>query len=208
MLRILTAVFLASILISHTAFAEESKGNSKSGDFARYGVSVAGSLFGPSASFNYNKSRKTTFVFGMGAFSGDAPMDPKIGDNTYTMSGSASWMGFFVNHRPFDNARWFRLAAGFAVGNIDNELKDSTDANNSYQVLYSENPVGYFGIGFGLEAKKGFLWGVDIGLLQTGGSTVTPTGSASTPNTVTEIKDNWMFGSILPNFQLSLGWGF
>ena len=148
------------------------------------------------------------FVFAMGAFSGDAPIEPKIGDNTYKMNGGASWMGFFINHRPFEDAEWFRLVAGIGIGNIDNDLEDKDDANNSYNVTYNENPVGYLGVGFGIEAKKGFLWGVDIGLLQTGGATITPTGNASTPDTIEDIEDNFLFGSLLPNFQASIGWGF
>ena len=33
------------------------------------------------------------------------------------------------------------------------------------------------------------------------------TGPAN-PDAVADIKDNWMFGKALPNFQLSLGYGF
>ena len=75
------------------------------------------------------------------------------------------------------------------------------------QLVYSENPVGYLGLGFGTEAKKGFLWGFDIGVLQTGGATVVKTGGMGADQTA-EIKDSWMFGTILPNVEFSLGWGF
>ena len=208
MLRILTAICLASMFISQTALAEESKGKSKDSDFARYSVNLSASLFGPAANFGYNLNRKTTFVFGMGGFSGDAPIEPKIGDKTYKMSGDASWVGFFVNHRPIKDAKWFRVVAGLGIGNIENDLEDTADVNKTYKVVYNENPVGYLGVGFGVEAKKGFLWGVDIGFLQTGGAAITQTGTASSAETIDEFKDNWMFGSVLPNFQFSLGWGF
>ena len=206
MLRTLTAIIVASLLISPSAFAEKSADKkSKGDDFSQYNLNLGGSLFGPSANFGYNTSRKTMFVFAMGAFSGDAPFDPKLGDVTYTASGETTWVGFFVNHRPVDDAQWFRIVAGLGIGNIQNKLEDGD--GNTYRIDYNENPVGYLGIGFGVEAKKGFLWGVDLGLLQTAGGQVTRTGGNGPDETET-ISDSWMSGSILPNFQVSLGWGF
>ena len=211
MFRILSTFTLALLLISPSAWADDhdggKKAHKKSSDFARYNVNLAGSLFGPSANFGYNVSKKTMFVFAMGMFSGDAPIKPEIGGTEYSMNGSASWMGFFVNHRPVKTAPWFRLVAGLGIGNIDNELDDGD--GNTYSVVYSENPVGYLGIGFGTEAKKGFLWGFDIGVLQTGGATVIQTQTDGTSlDQTAEIKDSWMFGTLLPNVQFSLGWGF
>ena len=205
MLRTLTAMVLASLLMIPSAFADESADKKGKDDgFSRYNVNLAGSIFGPSANFGYNTSRKTMFTFAMGAFSGNAPFDPKIGDVTYTASGETTWMGFFVNHRPVDDAQWFRLVAGIGIGSIENELEDSN--GNSYRIDYKESPVGYLGIGFGVEAKKGFLWGVDLGVLQTAGGNVSSTGGMG--DATEDISDSWMAGTLLPNFQVSLGWGF
>ena len=145
------------------------------------------------------------YSFATGMFSGDAPFKPEIGGTEYTVSSKTSWVGFFVSHRPIDKAEWFRITAGVGVGNIENDLEDSD--GNTYSAIYNENPVAYLGLGFGMEAKKGLLWGVDIGMLQTGGSTVGKTGGNGMDESQT-IRDNWMFGSVLPNFQVTLGWDF
>lgn len=206
MLRTSLAISLASILIISSAFAEEASVKANKGkNFSRYNLNLAGSLFGPAVNFGYNTSRKTMFVFAAGGLSGSFPFDPKVGDITYTGSGQTSWVGFFVNHRPIANAQWFRLVAGLGIGHIDNELEDSD--GNTYNIVYNENPVGYLGIGFGVEAKRGFLWGVDVGILQTGGSRVVKTGGNG-PDETEAISDSFLAGSLLPNFQFSLGWGF
>ena len=205
MLRILLATLLTLLSFSYS-FADNHPAEKNSEDFARYNANLAASLFGPSANFGYNTSKKTMFVFALGMFSGNAPFDPEIDGTSYKMSGSASWMGFFLNHRPIETAPWFRLVAGFGIGNIENDLED--DAGNTYAVKYQENPVGYMGLGFGTEAKKGFLWGVDFGILQTNGSVVRKTGGMSADDKSEQIGDNVLFGSVLPNFQFSLGWGF
>ena len=200
MIRIITALFVAA-LISQPALADDSKDK----DFAQYSATGAFSLFGPSGSFGYNASRKTSYVFAMGMFSGEAPMTIDIDGTEFTADGNASWMGVFVNHRPIDSAEWFRLVAGLGIGGIENDLED--DAGNIYKVTYNENPVAYLGLGFGVEAKKGFLWGVDLGLLQTTGPNIAKT--AGTGDDLTEaISDSWMFGKVLLNAQLSVGWGF
>ena len=201
MIRIITALFVAA-LISQPALADDSKDK----NFAQYSVTGAFSLFGPAGSFGYNASRKTSYVFAGGVFSGEAPMKIDIDGNEFTADGSASWMGVFVNHRPIDSAEWFRLVAGLGIGNIDNDLKD--DAGNVYNITYNENPVAYLGLGFGVEAKKGFLWGFDLGLLQTAGPTITRTAAGTGDDQTEAIGDHWMFGTIQFNVQLSLGWGF
>ena len=121
------------------------------------------------------------------------------------MEGSTNWMGGFLNHRPIDGAEWFRVVAGIGIGNIQNDLED--DAGNTYKVSYNENPVGYLGIGFGAEAKKGFIWGFDLGLLHTARPIITQTGGTGNDESA-ELADSFFFGGLLPNFQLSLGWGF
>lgn len=196
-----------SLLFQFSAFAEHHEA-AKDSNFAKYSVSLNGSAFGPSGSFQYNVSKKTSYVFSMGIFSGAAPFEPEVNGITYSVDGSTNWMGGFVNHRPIDGAEWFRLVAGIGIGNIQNDIKD--DAGNEYKVSYNDNPVGYIGIGFGAEAKKGFIWGFDLGVLHTARPIITKvpgTGDMMT-NERTELEDSFFFGGLLPNIQLSLGWGF
>ena len=42
------------------------------------------------------------------------------------------------------------------------------DLGNIYTAHYTENPVGYLGLGFGANTDRGFQWALDIGWLQTG----------------------------------------
>ena len=104
-----------------------------------------------------------------------------------------------------DSARWFRLVAGLGIGSIETELDDGD--GNTYDVHYKENPVGYLGLGFGGEAKKGFIWGFDLGVLQTSGPMIAKTGGMGADQSA-EIGDNAFFGTVLPNLQVTLGWGF
>ena len=103
------------------------------------------------------------------------------------------------------------MVAGVGFGNIENTITDKD--GNVYHAHYTENPVGYLGIGFGADTSKGFQWGVDLGWLQTGGPQVFE-GEAALNSTadrgaaVEDIKDSWMFGNALPNIQVSLGYGF
>ena len=197
---------LASLLVSSTAFADQSKEAGDQDDgFSRYNINLAGSLFGPSANFGYNASRKTTYVFAMGAFSGNAPIEPEVDGVSYKMSGQTTWVGVFLNHRPVEKAQWFRIVAGLGIGHIENDIEDGD--GNIYRLTYNENPAGYLGVGFGLEAKKGFLWGVDFGVLQTGGATVEKIAGTGS-NEREAIRDHWVTSSLLPNFQVSIGYGF
>ena len=130
-------------------------------------------------------------------------LEMEIEDETYKVKGKSAWTGFFINHRPL-KAEWFRLVAGIGFGHIENNLKD--DKGNHYRVNYTENPVGYVGIGFGNDTKKGFKVGFDFGLLYTGGATVT---NVTDNDAATEdIRDFWLFGTVLPNAQLTLGYNY
>lgn len=204
MCKKLITLLVSCFLFQSYAFADHHKSEEGS-DFARYSVSMAGSLFGPSGNFQYNASKKTSYVFAMGIFSGAAPFDPEVNGISYTASGSTNWVGGFINHRPLDGAEWFRIIAGIGIGNIQNDLEDS--AGNAYAVNYTENPVGYLGIGFGAEAKKGFIWGFDLGLLHTARPMIQKVAGTGDDET-SQLADSWMFGGLLPNIQLSLGWGF
>ena len=198
--RVLSSIIsLSLMLVGASAFADDHPS-----DFAQYSVSMSGSPFGGSFNFGYNASGKTTYLFSLGGLPG-LEMDQEIGGTDYTVDSSSAWMGAFIQHRPFDGAKWFRLAAGLGIGSIENELKD--EAGNTFVADYNENPVGYTGIGFGFEPVAGFIWGVDIGMLFTSGSEVRLTEGDDVA-AVADIADHFLFGNILPNIQVSLGWGF
>ena len=88
---------------------------------------------------------------------------------------------------------------------VNNEVED--DAGNAYKVNYNENPIGYLGVGFGGEAKKGFIWGFDLGLLHTARPMIQRTGGMGEDESA-QLADYWLFGGLLPNIQLTVGWGF
>ncbi|MEE2787396.1 MAG: hypothetical protein VX589_08665 [Myxococcota bacterium] len=205
MLRTILSLVAMSLLIASPALADDSK---KSSDFAHYSVNGGISPFGGSINVGYNSSEKTSWLFGFGGAPAILELDMEIDGTDYTVGGSSAWTGFFVNHRPFDNAMWFRFVAGVGIGNIENELDDGN--GNVYRVDYNENPVGYWGIGFGNEAKKGFLIGFDIGLLFTAGPDQIRVveGAAPSQDHAKAIEDFWLFGNVLPNFQLTMGYGF
>ncbi|MEE2959291.1 MAG: hypothetical protein VYA34_00995 [Myxococcota bacterium] len=204
-LTFITMVSLVSLVSVGPALAE----NQEETTFSEYSLSASLSPFGGSLNFGYNASEKTTWQVSVGGFKGGAPFKPKIGGTEYSVSGYTQWVGCFINHRPISGHEWFRVVAGMGLGTIQNRVKD--DAGNEYRVDYKENPVGYVGIGFGAEAKQGFIWGFDIGLLHTGGPQYpmkVASADGDTSNASEEIADYWFFGSVLPNLQLTLGYGF
>ena len=193
-MRILSCFIALSLFAIQPAFADS--------DRADYAVLLGGSPFGGSFTFAAHQSEKTTYQFSLGGLPGMTMKDQKIGDNDYDIDSSSSWVGGFISHRPIDSAQWFRLMAGVGFGNIENEI---TAANGDvYTANYVENPVGYLGLGFGGGTNKGFVWAFDLGWLQTAGPQVDGKEEA----VVEDIKDHWMFGKVLPNMQLSLGYGF
>ncbi|MGB0648327.1 MAG: hypothetical protein ACPGQS_14175 [Bradymonadia bacterium] len=176
-------------------------------EFADYTVLVGGSPFGGSITFAVNQSRRTTYQFTLGGLPQTTLSDQKIGDITYDIDSNSSWVGAFVSHRPFMSMDWFRLMAGVGFGRIQNELYD--DRGNIYTAHYTENPVGYLGLGFGANTDRGFQWAFDIGWLQTGGPKVEQkSGPDKIQGVLDDISNHWMFGSALPNAQFSIGWGF
>ena len=60
------------------------------------------------------------------------------------------------------------------------------------------------GFGFGGRPKKGLILSADLGLLSTSGAKVT----GPDPMIANEIADDAFFGSILPNIQFGIAWGF
>ena len=189
------------MLSSQSALADHHEASG----FARYSSTIGMSPFGGSLNFGYNSSAKTSWIFTFGGSPEmEGPFKPEIDGTEYTPTGSSSWMGFFLNHRPFEGTQWFRLIAGLGIGHIEMELDDGQ--GNRYKAEYRESPVAYVGFGFGLEPKEGFIWGLDFGLLQTAGPIIVPLEGQG--DQLEAIGDNWMFGTLLPNVQLSLGWGF
>jgi len=203
MLRLTTTILAFSLFAIQPALAEDTKDS----NFAKYSLSGSFSPFGTSLNFGYNSCSKTSYQFSVGGFpETEAPFKVEVDDSEYTVKGSSSWAGVFVQHRPVDDSKWFRLVFGFGVGQIKNSLDDGE--GNTYTANYTENPVIYSGIGFGGEAKKGFIWGFDIGLLSTAGPNVIQTSSMNGIDHTSDIEDFWAFGAMLPNAQLTLGYGF
>lgn len=191
-------LFAGCLLASTSFFAQEG-----TSDFAEYGAGVGVSPFGPSLNLTYNISEKTSLFVGVGAFSGDNPTSPEISGVTFDATGETNWVGFFLNHRPFEDADWFRVNTGIGIGGIEGTLTDQADASHTYNVRYQNNPVGYLGVGFGAKPVKGIQVGFDLGALHTAGPTITGTGDLAA-----EIGDTFGFGRVLPNIQLGVSYGF
>lgn len=184
-------------------------------EFAQYGVFIGVSPFGMGANFNYNFNEKTTLSIGLGfAPKGEVPgaLAPEVnalGD--YTWESKTQWMGMFLNHRPFESMNWFTVNAGIGIGYIENHIHIShevlpeghSETDAEYLANYSENPVGYFGFAARTPNQKGLQFGFDFGLLHTGG----PVISGNDASKVIAIKDN-LAPNVLPNFQISVGYGF
>ena len=198
-LPMITAIFVLTAC-PKLIFSQED--NSKE-DFANYSAGLSLSPFGGAVGFTHNWNEKTSFQAALGGFSGTAPVSPEINGNIYNIDNSTSWIGMFVNHRPFEKYDWIRLATGFGMGTIKNTL--TTDVNDDeYQANYEGNIVGYVGFGFGGRPKKGLILSADLGLLSTSGAKVT----GPDPMIDNEIADDAFFGSILPNIQFGIAWGF
>lgn len=194
------SLFLA-IALSNFSFSQDEK--TTESEFADYAVGITGSPFGGAIGFTHNWNAKTSFQAALGGFSGTAPINPTIDGVKYDVDNSTSWMGMFINHRPFDDKDWFRLGTGIGVGTIKNTLSydGSTD---TYQANYVGNIVRYVGVGFGVRPKKGLVYSLDLGLLSTSGANVTGPNA----ETSAKIADDSFFGALLPNIQLGISWGF
>ena len=205
-------VFFACLLAT-AMYAQEK-------EFAAYSVGVGFSPFGPSLNAGYNLSQKTSFNVGLGFLpSSETPAAfvPEIDGQTYTATGTSSWMGFFLRHRPFENQN-IGFNVGLAVGQIENELVKRDEANNivdCWVLTYNSNPVTYFGLSYGAKPVKGFQFGVDLGVLSTGGPSIENPITEFDPNTEANLyearrdevksKAGW---SMLPNLQVTASYGF
>ena len=197
------SLFLA-IALSNFSFSQDEKATES--EFADYAVGITGSPFGGAIGFTHNWNAKTSFQAALGGFSGTAPINPTIDGVKYDVDNSTSWMGMFINHRPFEDKDWFRLGTGIGVGTIKNTLS-SDGSTDTYQANYEGNIVGYVGVGFGGRPKKGLVYSLDLGLLSTSGANVTPLNGGTT-ETAAKIADDSFFGALLPNIQLGISWGF
>jgi len=200
-----------TILLLITVFAISfSNAQNETKEFANYSVGVSVSPFGGSLGFGYNLSPKTTFQASIGGFKGSAPISPEYGNDEYDVENSSSWVGMFVNHRPFEDSDWFRVGTGFGVGKIQNELTNTNNASDVYHANYEGNIVAYVGVGVGSRPVKGLQFGLDVGVLSTGGATVFADRDNLAPKNaiLNEIEDDSFFGSLLPNVQLNISWGF
>ena len=174
-------------------------------EFAEYGVSGALSPFGISLSMSYNKTNKTSFIVSIGGLpESNSLITPKINNiNEYEMSSESSWMGVFVNHRPFKEMEWIRINFGMAIGSIENTLVEPP-GGGEYKVLYNNPPSGYFGLGLGQQTKKGLVFGLDFGLLYGPGPIITGPDDSK----IESISNSPLAGKVLPNIQFSIGFNF
>ena len=113
--------------------------------------------------------------------------------------------GLFINHRPFESADWFRVNTGIAVGSIFNSLVGNQGSN--YDVNFTENPVTYLGIGFGLRPRKGFTYGFDIGSYMVHPALTGLQGGCSSASPE-EVLSHPFFAKVLPNIQFGVAYGF
>ena len=199
MTRALLIIAALSAFASQPAAAED--------DFAPYAVTLGLSPFGVSFNGSYSASQNTTFTAAIGgAPAAKAPFTPKVEGVEYELTAGSSWTGLFINHRPFEDADWFRVNTGIGFGRITQSLDDGN--GNTYTANYTENPVGYFGLGAGLRPVQGFQYGFDLGLLHTGGPTIARTGGDDEDASLA-LADDFLIGTpTLPNLQITLGWGF
>jgi len=198
MIRILTALVALSALAAPPAHAAKK---------ADYGVNVGFSPFGGSIGLGYHHTKRTTLqVVVGGAPAMDAPFGLELDGDEYTQNGGSAWMGFFLNHRPFTEAKWLRVNTGVGFGNIEGTVTND-DNGDEYDVEFSENPVGYLGLGVGAGTAKGMFYGFDIGGLFTGGPVITPAAD-NEKDVLEDLEDSPFFGSVLPNAQITVGYNF
>ncbi|MAZ31344.1 MAG: hypothetical protein CMP57_04530 [Flavobacteriales bacterium] len=199
---------MKKLLLSITAltFSLSILAQSSEKEFAQYGVSLTASPFGPGINYSYNFDLKTSLSVGFGGTFGESDVSsfgPKVDElGDYEWETSSSWMGVFMAHRPFEKYNWFVVNAGFAIGGIENHIH--AESGNEYQVDYNENPVGYFGFSARSGNVKGLQFGVEIGTLYSSG----PDSFEGSDSLEADAILEKLTPNVLPNFQLSIGYGF
>jgi len=194
-LTVITCALVCSV-VGSTAFAGEER--------ADYGVLVGVSPFGGSLNFSHHYAKKSSWNIAVG-LGPELTMASTIDDTEYEGTSSMSWAGALWSHRPATTADWFRVVAGVIVGNITLDIDDKQ--GNKYSAEYDESPVFYTGVGVGNRPVKGVLFGFDIGMISTAGTTVEAVENG-TKEHLDVLNDNWRFGNVMPNLQLTLGYGF
>ena len=183
-------------MVGSTAFAGDER--------ADYGVLVGVSPFGGSLNFSHHHADKSSWNIAVG-LGPELTMASTIDDTEYEVKSSMSWAGALWSHRPATKADWFRVVAGVVVGNITLELDDKQ--GNEYIAEYNESAALYAGVGVGNRPVKGVLVGFDIGMISTTGTTVEAVENG-TKEHLDALNDNWRFGNVMSNLQLTLGYGF
>ena len=192
--------FLSFIFIISSSYSQEN---------GKYAVSVGISPFGGGINLSHNINERTSINIGFGgAPEGEIPdaLKPEIDgfSEDYKHNAKSAWMGIFVSHQPFVQFNWLRVNTGFAVGSIENTIEDGSEI---YYADYNENPVSYIGLNIGKPPYKGLIYGLDIGALFSSGADFDHSGGNI--NKLNNLKDGVPgLTSVLPNFQLNIGYCF
>ena len=179
-------------------------------EIGKHSVYLGISPFGGGINIGHNLNEKTSINVGFGgAPEGDIPdgIKPEIEgfSEDYTHTAKSAWMGMFVSHQPIDKFNWFRVNAGFAVGSIENTIKDGEEL---YYADYNENPVSYFGLTFGKPPYKGLVYGLDIGALFSSGADFSHNADGD-PDKFNALQDGVPgLTNVLPNIQITVGYCF
>ena len=197
----ITITLLSFIISFSSAFSQE---------IGKHSVYLGISPFGGGINIGHNLNEKTSINVGFGgAPEGDIPdaIKPEIDgfSDNYTHTAKSAWMGMFVSHQPLDRFNWFRVNAGFAVGSIENTIKDGEEL---YYADYNENPVSYFGLTFGKPPYKGLVYGLDIGALFSSGADFSRNANGD-PDKLNALQDGVPgLTNVLPNIQITVGYCF
>jgi len=176
---------------------------------AEYGVGIGISPFAFSVNVSRHFDAQTSLQCVVGGMpESDYPVGLTLDGVDYAVRGELSFVGFFVNHRPFASADWFRVSAGLVVGSTRNTVVNPVTLA-TYSADYTENPQGYFGVGFGYKVTRGFQLGCDLGWLQSAG----PAWSIDAPGAdgaadFQAVAGAGFFPTVLPNTSVSIGYGF
>jgi len=180
-----------------------------------FSINTSGPIPGGGFSFNHQLNRQTT----ISAFYGESegfdieqsdPISFGEGDNetSYygTLANNSSWCGLQLNYRPFEKLEGLRVAFGAGVGKLQGALTDSLGAE--YRIRAS-GPFTYMGIGYGLRPVKGLQLGIDIGWLTAPTFEVSSDGSHDQTDRFRHgLESDMNEFTLIPNLQLSIGWGF
>ena len=199
MRMLLGVTTLIGLSVMGTAHAEDGS------DLAESSLIVGVSPFGGSLGYSYAVSSRTTIQGTFGGLPESSFMSVSVDGTDYDLTAKASWAGGFINHRPAENADWFRLNMGVAFGSIENTLVDSS--GDRYEVNFKETPVAYMGVGLGLRPTKGLQYGLDMGALFGAGAIVSA-DPENAGDALEAIASSPIAGNVLPNAQLTIGWGF